>query len=246
MTFLTQPRRIERFRFELRRRATRVEHITTVSPSFVRVALAGEDLRDFRSLSFDDHVKLGFPGQGAIVLRDFTPRAFDAQAGRLDIEFALHDHGPATAWARAAGPGDELMVGGPRGSMVIPMDYDWHLLAGDASALPAIARRLEELPAGARALVLVEVPDAADQRPLATSAQAEVRWFGATADWLAALEALALPAGEGFAWCAGEAQAMKSARALLADRHGLPREAMKVAAYWKRGEAGFHHETLGG
>ena len=54
-------------------------------------------------------------------------------------------------------------------------------------------------------------------------------------------EALALPAGEGFAWGAGEAAAMVRVRNLLLDK-GQPKEAMRVAAYWRQGQADYHEE----
>ena len=60
-------------------------------------------------------------------------------------------------WAAQAQRGETLTLGGPRGSFIIPTTYDWHLLIGDETALPAISRRLAELPAGARAVVLAEV-----------------------------------------------------------------------------------------
>ena len=46
----------------------------------------------------------------------------------LEIDFAIHDAGPATRWAAQAKPGDTLALGGPRGSFIIPTTYDWHLL----------------------------------------------------------------------------------------------------------------------
>src|SRR6185369_9649473 len=108
------------------------------------------------------------------VRRDYTPRRYDAAAGELTIEFALHGDGPAARWAAQAAPGQRATIGGPRGSFVIPLDYDWHLLVGDESAMPAIARRLEELPAGATAIVILQVRDAADRRALQTSAAASL------------------------------------------------------------------------
>ena len=54
------------------------------------------------------------------------------------------------------------------GSFVIPTGFDWHLLAGDDTALPAIARRLEELPAGARADVILEAPEPSARIEFAT------------------------------------------------------------------------------
>ena len=61
---------------------------------------------------------------------------------------------------------------------------------------------------------------------------------------LAAVRAIELPPGEGYAWAAGEASNMAALRRVLADEKQHPREAMRVAAYWKRG-ASAHHENLG-
>ena len=61
---------------------------------------------------------------------------------------------------------------------------------------------------------------------------------------LTALRALRLPAGAGYAWCAGEASAMAATRQILLAEKEHPREDMKVAAYWKHGASDFH-ENLG-
>lgn len=126
--------------------------------------------------------------------------------------------------------------------MIIPTDYDWHLLAGDASALPAIRRRLEELASSAKAIVIV-LADAADRRRFATEAQLDLHWVGSADELVSALRAMPLPPGEGFAWCAGEAAAMAVVRDVLYREKGHPKEAMRIAAYWKRGAAA-HHENL--
>ena len=69
-----------------------------------------------------------------------------------------------------------MQIGGPRGSFIIPTNFDWHLLIGDDTALPAIARRLAELPAGTRAVVLAEVDGPADQVSFASAADVTVTW----------------------------------------------------------------------
>jgi NADPH-dependent ferric siderophore reductase len=61
-----------------------------------------------------------------------------------------------------------LGIGGPRGSFIVPMDLDWHLLVGDATALPAIARRLSELPASATVFA-IRSPSAVLRRECAAS-----------------------------------------------------------------------------
>ena len=238
----TSPSRVQRVRHELRRRELDVVRVEAPSPHFRSITFAGEALAGFISASFDDHVKLIF-GDGA--MRDYTPRRHDAAAGELTIEFALHGEGPAAAWAAQATPGQRLTVGGPRGSFIIPTDYAWHLLVGDETALPAISRRLEELPASTRAIVIAQVGDNADRRDLRSAAALEVQWVADAQALLAAVQALPLPEGEGYAWCAGEAKAMARLRAVLVDDKGHSRHAIRAAAYWKLG-ATAHHENLEG
>lgn len=238
------PSRVRRVRHEIKKRALTVVAAESITPNMRRITLAGDSLEDFISASFDDHIKLFFPGDGDTpAMRDYTPRAFSHAERRLVIEFAQHGDGPAAAWSAAAQPGDTLTIGGPRGSFIIPTDYDWHLLAGDETALPAIARRLEELPAGARVIVLLQVAPA-DRRPLASQADVALHWVDSDAALLNATRALTLPAGEGYAWCAGEAQTMAAMRQILVEEKGHDRHAIRAAAYWKRGTA-HHHENLG-
>ncbi len=257
---------VERVRHAIKVRRLRVQRIDPIGAHFLRVRFAGEALRDFVSASFDDHAKLMLPaqpGQPLVLpvpgpdglalppgaekpaMRDYTPRHFDAAAGTLDIEFLLHGDGLASRWAQAARPGDEVGLGGPRGSFVVPTGFDWHLLVGDETAIPAIARRLEELPDTAQAITVIETGDAGDRRAFTTRARLQTHWLASgPADALAqAVAALKLPAGEGFAWAAGEAASMAVVRQALVDGHGLDKARVRASAYWKRGSAG-HHETL--
>ena len=243
---------------------TRAEQLT---PGLVRVTLAGEELAGFQSASFDDHLKVFFPpagmqkpprpqvgpagsvfpaGEPRPAKRDITPRRYEAAAGELRLEFALHEAGPASDWARQAQPGQYLGIGGPRGSMVIPTGFDWHWLIGDESALPAIARRLEELPAAAQALVLIEVADAASELPLACRARHSIRWLhrgtGRHGEALArAVQETALPtAGEGFIWAAGEYSSIRDIRRHLSEQRGVGKQRIRAAAYWRAGQQAVH------
>ncbi len=257
---------VRRVRSAVKLRSVQVHQVLRLSPHLVRIRFAGDSLRDFASTSFDDHIKLMLPPDAAQplvlpvagpdgmalpagatrpVMRDYTPRWFDPVAGLLDIEFALHGDGFAAAWAAQARPGLVAGVGGPRGSFVVPTGFDWHLLMGDETALPAIARRLEELPAGTQALVIAETADPADRRALQSAARLQVQWLTGSVDGglAAAVQQLRLPAGEGYAWAAGEAAAMAATRRVLVDGLSLPKDRVRAAAYWKRG-ASAHHENL--
>lgn len=254
---------VRRVRHPIKVRLLQVRRTQLLSPHQLLITLGGPDLADFVTASFDNHVKLMWAPDGLGVpelptvgpeglqwkpdaprplMRDYTPRRFDAQALELDIEFALHGDGPAANWARQAQPGQSLAVGGPRGSFIVPVGFDWHLLVGDDSALPAIARRLEELPAGKKAIVVLAL-DPADRRALTTLADLTLVWVDAPEDLPAAVKALQLPAGEGHAWASGEAHAMAEVRKLLVGQHGLDKSRMRTSAYWKQGQAD-HHEAL--
>ncbi|HET7795879.1 MAG TPA: siderophore-interacting protein [Rhizobacter sp.] len=237
---------VTRVQHELKRRELTVARVTPLSPHILSITFHGDSLADFVSASFDDHVKLMLPAAdgGEPVRRDYTPRRFDNAARELTIEFDLHATGPAARWAAQATPGQQVTVGGPRGSFIVPLDHDWHLLVGDETALPAIARRLEELPAGAQAIVVLKVADPADRRTLPSAADVQLHWVAEDAALVQRVRMLALPAGAGYAWCAGEASTMATLRRVLVDEKGHDRHAIRAAAYWKRG-ASAHHENLG-
>jgi NADPH-dependent ferric siderophore reductase len=233
---------VRRVRHELKLRDLAVARIERLGDGFAAITFTGDALADFTSLSFDDHVKFMFPdAEGEQVRRDYTPRRFSREALELTIEFALHGDGKASDWARNAVVGQRALLGGPKGSMIVPLELDWHLLTGDATALPAIARRLEELPGGSRAIVLVHAAPA-DRRVFAGAADVDLRWFDTPEALVADLQALALPPGRGFAWGGGEASLMARVRLVL-NQQGVPREATRVSAYWKQGVAE-HHENL--
>jgi NADPH-dependent ferric siderophore reductase len=243
MSSTLQSPRVQRLRHEIVRRELQVARVDSLGPNLRSVVFTGAALDGFVSASFDDHVKLFLDDGGEGVRRDYTPRRYDAAARELTIEFDLHATGPAARWAAQAQPGQRATIAGPRGSFVIAPDHDWHLLVGDETALPAIARRLEELPADTRAIVVLQVADPADRRVLPSAADVELHWVADAGALIAAVRALPLPAGEGYAWCAGEAAAMAALRRVLVDEKGHPRDAIRAAAYWKRG-ATAHHENL--
>lgn len=251
---------IQRVRHAFRARHVQLLAREHISPGFVRLTLGGPELQGFTSAGFDDHVKLILPQAGLEkpnlptmvdgrphidgerpTMRDYTPLRFDAAANTLLMDFATHGTGPAVQWARSAPIGQWLGLAGPRGSMVLPADLQWHWLLGDETAMPAIERRLAELPAGTRAVVRVQVADPADQRAWGSAAHLDVQWVGSLED---AVQALEIPPGDGFIWAAGEHRAMAQLRRQLLAKAGVNPRRMRIASYWKQGEAG-HHEEIG-
>ncbi|PLC06909.1 NADPH-dependent ferric siderophore reductase [Variovorax sp. RO1] len=263
----TPDRTPRRVRHELRFRQLTVKTVQRMTPHLIRITLTGDALEGFTSPGFDDHAKLFFPdattGQltlptvgpdgpvwpegGRPAMRDYTPRRHDAQANTLEIDFALHDAGPATQWAEQAKPGDIVGVGGPRGSFILPTEFDWHLLIGDDTALPAIARRLAELPAGARVVVLAEVDSEADEIPFETQAELTLRWVhrqgaapGLSPVLVDTLKAMTLPAGDFHAWVGCESAIAKALRAHLVGERGANPKWVRASGYWRRGAVATH------
>ena len=246
------PHEITRVRRETRRRRLTVASIERLTPRMARVRFTSPDLHDFASGAPDDHIKLFFPEAGAPegskpLARDFTPRAFDPAAGALTVDFAMHDGGPSMRWARAAKAGTTLEIGGPRGSAIVPDDFDWYLLVGDETALPAIGRRVEELRSGVAVTTLVVIDDANEAQTFEARAAWTGRWAtraGARGDdatlLRAALADVAFPPGDGFVFIAAEASVARALRQYVVGERGHNPAWVKAAGYWKRGESEVH------
>jgi Siderophore-interacting protein len=121
-------------------------------------------------------------------LRTYTVRAVRADRQEVDIDFALHgDGGPASRWASAAVPGSPVALVGPdaRYTGPYPGGKEWAppadatrlLLAGDETAVPAIAVIAESLTGDVPATVLLEVPHSGDALDLRTRPGVKVTWL---------------------------------------------------------------------
>lgn len=235
---------IERVRHELKRRNLVVKRRELLTPHMLRLTLSGPDLADFTSASPDDHLKVFVTdATGEEQMRDYTPRRFDRAARELVLDFALHEAGPATAWALAARPGDPLRIGGPRGSQVIRGQIAHWLLIGDESALPAIARRIDEATPGTRITAVIAVPGPQDEQTLQTAADLTLHWvhrpMHAAADpsaLLAAVMPLTLGSGS-FAWIAAEALVAQRLRKHFLEDRGHAPGWLKASGYWVQGTA---------
>lgn len=249
----TERHAIQRVRHEVKMRLLDVKQVTWLTPHMVRVTLTGESLRGFVSASPDDHVKVFLPLDGGAInhptmgpdgpvypegvtpspARDYTPRRYDPATNELDIDFVLHGEGPASTWAESVKVGDKLGVGGPRGSMVIPDDYDHYVLVGDETALPAIGRWLEEMPSTTPVTVFAEIASLEEKQLL----RRDVRWFvrGESPSMDEALAALAIPPGDTFWWVAVESMRARALRSLLVEKRGIDKDWVKATGYWLAG-----------
>ncbi|MEU3134560.1 siderophore-interacting protein [Streptomyces sp. NPDC006854] len=173
-------------------------------------------------------------------MRSFTVRSYDRRRNVMTVDFVLHGAGgPASRWGAAARVGDVLGMVGPSSLYARPLpEARRMLLAGDETALPAVATVLEALPAGTGAVVYAEVANAAEERELPPAAGgAEVRWVhrdrgGSLVD--AVRGAGADLDGVDAAWVAGEASAVRALRRHLVEDRELPKSAVEFSGYWRR------------
>jgi NADPH-dependent ferric siderophore reductase len=236
-----------------------VSRVTRIAPRMIRMVAGGSAVRQFEPGPFTDtYVRLLFPPPGVTYpdeldirgiratmprarwprVRTYTVRSLDPAARELSIDFVDHGRpGLTPSWLDGLRPGDPVLTNDMRGRYRPGPEADWHLLVGDATALPAIARTLEAMAPGTRARVLLEVEDAADERQLSTVADADVRWLHrARAESLTeAVRALAFERGVVQAFVHGEAGAMQRLRRILVRERGVPEELLSISGYWRRG-----------
>ncbi|WP_421840964.1 siderophore-interacting protein [Mycobacterium sp.] len=246
-----------------------------LAPHMIRVVLGSNDFDTFVPSKFtDSYIKLVFladdvdvaalprpltqdrfaelPPEMQPSVRTMTVRRVDVAARQIAVDIAVHgEHGVAGPWARAAQPGQPVYVMGPGGAYTPDPAADWHLLAGDESALPAIATALEALPANAIGKVFIEVPGPDDEMPLIAPESVEINWVyrggradlapeNRAGDFAPLIEAVTntrwLP-GQVHVFIHGEAQAvMHNLRPYIRNVRGVDAKwAASISGYWRRG-----------
>ncbi len=227
----------------------------------------GEHVRDgvripaVQTTGFDDDVKImppdpvtgGFPFEvprntttGLVewtpgsfeYTRTYTVRSFDAEAGELAIDFALHESGLASTWARRTTPGEKILVAGPKHSAGLPTAADWMLIGGDETALPAIGHCLEKLPQTLPATVVIEVADPSHRQELSSAAPVDIIWLyrsetGGRSRLAETIQSVRWRDGQVYLWVAGETLTVKPLRRWAKRDKGIPKEFTDISGYWR-------------
>jgi NADPH-dependent ferric siderophore reductase len=225
-----------------------------VSPSMHQITLAGEALRDFPQGQDGGYFKLilepGTEGKKAL-MRTYTIRR--QRETEIDVLFALHGGhaaGPATSWALGAQVGDPMTIRGPGPAKPSPDSCDFHLIAGDMSALPAITANLEAMRRDACGVAVLEVQREEDATQIDAPSGVELRWIvnaepGLRPSFLVdALRQVDLPDGEIAGWAACEFEGMKLLRAYLRDELGVLPRNLYTSSYWKLGLTETEHKVV--
>jgi NADPH-dependent ferric siderophore reductase len=245
-----------------------------VTSHMVRVVLGGSGFDTFRPSEFtDSYVKVIFvaddvdmaalprpltldsfaelPSAKQPVIRTLTVRRADAAAREIAIDVVVHgEHGAAGHWAATAEPGQPAYLMGPSGAYSPDPAADWHLLAGDETALPAISVALEALPANAIGKVFIEIAGPEDEIPLIAPDGVQINWIyrggradlvgedraGDHAPLIEAVKTAAWLPGQVHAFVHGEAQAvMHNIRPYIRKDREVDAKWASISGYWRRG-----------
>lgn len=244
------------------------------SPHLIRVVLGGTGFDTFTPSQYtDSYVKIVFvapgvdvaalaqpltldsfdalPADRRPVIRTMTVRHADPAAREISIGVTVHgDHGVVGPWALGAEPGQPVYLMGPGGAYAPDPAADWHLLAGDESALPAIAAALEALPGDAVGKAFLEVAGPEDEIALTVPDGVELSWLhrggradlvgpdraGDYAPLIAAVTTTAWLPGQVQVFIHGEAQAvMHNLRPYVRNERGVGAKWASISGYWRRG-----------
>lgn len=249
-----------------------VTRTTRLTPGMVRVTFGGADLAAFTTTGIgDEFVRVRFPDASGHLrlptldeagvwhepegddshIEPYTIRHHDRAAGEVTLDFVVHGHGKAGAWASAAAPGDRVAFNAPRGLYQPPTGAQTQLFVTDATGIPALARLAEQLPDGVQAVAAIEVAEASHRLDIGGE-RMQVQWIVGRGNGVgpsAITEALrAMPiSAECYVWVAGEAGALRDARRYLRHERGLTPDRYDVIGYWRDRQEEWleHYEALG-
>ena len=242
-----------------------------VCKHLLRVTVTGEELKGFPEDQNGTHIKVFFPNRENGILqlpymendtivwpehkpvpRAYTVRKYRADTNELDIDFVTHGaNSPGGGWAIKAQQGSQIGLVGPAGPEPLIEPADWHIIAGDLTAVPAISAILEDLPSDAQGYVFIEIDDLADKHPIHCPEGIGLQWLlrevnGSHTLLRDAISGLTSPseASSLSAFIAGENESVIACRKLLREEYKLARKSMYAIPYWKRGkdEEAYHEE----
>lgn len=247
-------------------RLATVVNVIDLTPHMKRIRLKAPNLERFASFG-GLHIRMLFPtasvpnpvwpvrGNNGLVSwpdenrrppsRVYTIRRLEVAGGHFDVDFLIHEgESVGSNWASAARKGDKVGILGPVGRPLRPAD--WFVMGADETALPAVGRMLESLPATTRGIAFIEVADEGERQQIDNLTAVEVKWLyrngvaGGESTALAdAVMSVAWPEQvTGFGWFAAEAAAAKRVRDHWRSDLSLGRDQTIASAYWTRGDAG--------
>ena len=236
-----------------------------LTPNMIRVTLKGEDIKSKKDGCEGANCKIYLPESAQSreafekqlrdglrpTVRTYTVRHMRAEAGELDIDFVDHgDHGPASAWARAAIPGSFCGFGGP-GPIKLKSYYaDDYLLAADMSAIPVVAATLEAMPEDAEGDAYFEILDPKDQQIIQAPRGIRQHWMVVSEQEppgdriVNAILKRPWAQGTVQTCIAGESGMIKRLCAYISVERDNPKTDTYISGYWKVGLVEDEHQKM--
>ncbi len=218
-----------------------------ITPWYRRVRFIAPGFFDDLQLYPSIWIRLWVPSlkRDMLVQRGYTVVDPDPASDQFSLDFVLHEpEGAAATWARNAAAGSTAEVAITPQRLIIDPAIGTVILAGDASAVPAINSILESLSDGTRAHVLVqeahvdraELPLGRADHSETTGQLLDPAPDGAAI--VAAIDSLDLDPHDLFVWAAGERRLVKAIREHARGILALPRERQHAQYYWIQGKEG--------
>ena len=199
------------------------------------ISLTSPELAAFSWLPGQD-VSLAFNAEAGVVRRRYSIRRLDPRG--LDIDVVMHGDGPGMRWAKQAQPGMAIDGIAPRGKITLAPEADWHLFAGDATAVAASLAMIEALRDSVPTFGFFLVDDPAEQQDV--PAGSRIEWRYRDDELGKALREADLQNHSGHAYLAGEVRLVSGLKANLLGQGWKP-EDISAKAYWNRGRANAGH-----
>lgn len=210
-------------------KTARVVHTQRPAARLIRVRFQADALRG-TTLAAHDHVEFRVDRR---CFRHYSPAAFDAAEGTLDVAFFLHDNGPGSRWAQHLAPGDAVELLGPgAGRFRVVNDAARHRLLGDETCLGVAEWMQHTLPHLDGALELAkDLLRAGEEGPL--EALLRTQAGDALVDWQRHHPA----SPDQAVYLCGHAKTIQRLRAALREQ-GHPRRLIRTDPFWADGKRG--------
>jgi len=170
-------------------------------------------------------------------LRSYTPAAWSADEGWVDMTFFVHGDTPGSRFATRARFGSEARFVHMKPSFPLDPDAEWALCLGDETTLGLFRAVTGHSAPGTRVFGAIELDEAdapalaAYAVPLTPLPRDAVRGR-VLRRWLATTE---LPEGRGVVYLSGHGGTARDCWEALQDR-GLARDQIRVKPYWNKKE----------
>lgn len=185
----------------------------------------------------------GFPdverGQKPVV-RSFTISTFRADGDQAELSFDIASNknsGVAANWIYNAQLGDRISIVGPGKKQLLPDSYDWYMVVGDKTSLPAIIVNLKALDRSKPVICVLDVKSSDFwYKDIPSNVDVFFTEDGDSGSLESSVKNQAWLEGSCYVWAACEFSQMRALRRFFRFEKNVRKEDMYISSYWKQGE----------